>query len=459
MSLPVVAILGRPNVGKSSLLNSLLRRQIAIVDPTPGVTRDRVSAPMPLGQGYVELLDTAGFLEPDAASRDGLSEQIVRQIDFALASAVAVLFLVDAREGVTPVDRIIAQKLRRASKPVLLVANKVDLPEAALEVGSFNALGFGEPVPVSASHRLGLNDLLTALEKKLGSLSERPPEPSMKLAIVGERNVGKSTFINALAGQERVIVSEVPGTTRDSVDVNIEIDGTILTAIDTAGLRKRAKMADDIEYYSRHRTLRSIRRADVVLFLIDANEPVGMVEKQLAGYILEQYKPTVLVVNKWDLAKSKADQEEYGPYLAGNLPEIAYAPIAFTCATTGLGVREAVLLAGELVAQSRQRVPTAELNAAMQEILAVKPPPARKGRVAKILYVTQIDVGPPTLVCFVRNLEAFDNSYQRFLLGQLRDRLPFAEVPIRLIFRQRKREEMKNRPQRHRERGEENKGL
>jgi GTP-binding protein len=370
-----------------------------------------------------------------------MAEGIIRQIDFALTSAAVILFVVDAREGITPLDRAMAAKLRRTGKCVLLVANKADSPTPPPETGELARLGFGEALAVSAAHRLGLDELTAALGERIGQPAPAPPSPAMKIAIVGKRNVGKSTFINALAGQERVIVSEVPGTTRDSVDVNIQMQGQTITAIDTAGLRKTSKIADGIEYYSRHRTLRSIRRADVVLMMLDAPEPVGMVEKQLAGYILEQFKPTVLVVNKWDLAREKADQDEYGPYLEKVMPEIAYAPVAFTCATTGLGLAETVNLAGQLHRQARQRVPTAELNAAIEEIARRHAPKAGRGGAGpKILYATQIDIAPPTIVCFVNHLESFDAPYQRFLLNQLRQRLPFPEIPIRLIFRERRRQ-------------------
>ncbi|MHC4715390.1 MAG: ribosome biogenesis GTPase Der, partial [Planctomycetota bacterium] len=267
MSLPVVAIVGRPNVGKSSLLNALARKRIAIVDSVPGVTRDRISAPLPLGDGYVELLDTGGYGVQD---RDDLTGHVSQQIDYSMAAADLILFVVDARSGVQPLDRVMAKRLRRQDKPVILVANKVDAPESAVELGELHALGAGEPVAVSALHRLGTGELLEAVADALPvTPGEHEAAGVMKLAIVGKRNVGKSTFINHLAGAERVIVSEVPGTTRDSVDVRIEIDGRTLIAIDTAGVRKRRKLTDDIDYYSQHRALRSVRRADVVLFMMD----------------------------------------------------------------------------------------------------------------------------------------------------------------------------------------------
>jgi len=438
MALPVVAIVGRPNVGKSSLLNALARRRIAIVDSVPGVTRDRISAVVPVGAGYVELLDTGGFGIED---RDNLSEHVNQQIEHAMASADLILFVVDARQGVQPLDRAVAEKLRRQAKPVILVANKVDAPNAAVELGELYGLGAGEPVCTSAIHRLGLAELLEAINARLGPPAEEVQEPTMKLAIVGRRNVGKSTFINTLAGTERVIVSEVPGTTRDSVDVRVEMDGQTLTVIDTAGLRRRSRLADDIEFYSQHRALRSIRRADVVLLMLDATVPVGRVEKRLARYLGELFKPTVIAINKWDLAEGRANREDYGPYITQTLPELAYAPIVLTCATEGLGLPEAVRLAGELFTQARTRVGTGQLNAAVAEIVAHHSP--RRGRTTRpgrIYFATQIAVAPPTVVLFVNDVSVFDAAYQRYLLNQLRDRLPFPEVPIRLLLRQRRRQ-------------------
>ncbi|MDY7010838.1 MAG: ribosome biogenesis GTPase Der [Planctomycetota bacterium] len=440
----MVAIVGRPNVGKSSLLNCLTGRRIAIVDATPGVTRDRISAPLPIctePEKYVELVDTGGYGIEDT---DDLTAHVTSQIDYAMSTAALILFVVDAREGVTPLDKSVAKRLRHADRPVILVANKVDSPRAETELGELHALGFGEPVVISATHQLGTNSLMERISELAGSAARTDDEPIMKFAIVGKRNVGKSTFINTLAGSDRVIVSEVPGTTRDSVDVRFEMDaqaggsmaGKSLVGIDTAGVRKRSKLADDIEFYSRHRALRSIRRADVVMLMFDATEPVGKVEKQLADYISGLYKPTVFVVNKWDLVPDGVTRDEYGPYLTRALPGLSYAPIVFTRATDGEGVREAVALAGELFEQARLRVPTAELNTAMEEILAHHSPRSKHtGRPAKIYYVTQIATAPPTLAAFVNNADSFEPTFRRYLINQLRLRLPFPEVPIRLIFR------------------------
>jgi len=438
MSLPVIAIVGRPNVGKSSLLNALAGRRIAIVDPTPGVTRDRICAPLAVGEGYAELVDTGGMGIQDV---DQLTEQVESQILYAIGEAAMILFVVDAREGVTTLDRHAAATLRRQDKPVLLLANKMDQVNLPSQIHELHELGFGEPLPISAAHCTGLSAVLEAVCRTLGDkLGDRPVEPVMKLAIVGKRNAGKSALINALAGQERVIVSETPGTTRDSVDVTIGLDGKTFTLIDTAGIRKRKSVAGDIEFYSLHRAMRSIRRADVVALVIDASVPVSQVDKDLAGDIVKLYKPVVIVVNKWDLARPRAGGEDYADYFAKTFPELSYAPISLTTATTGQNVRQTILLAEELFRQAATRVDTAQLNVAMAEILQQRGPSHKVGtKPPKILYATQVATAPPTIVCFVNDARSFDQGYQRFLLNQLRQRLGFAEVPVRLLLRGRRR--------------------
>ncbi len=438
MGLPVVAIVGRPNVGKSSLLNCLVGRRIAIVDPTAGVTRDRVSAPLAVGKGYVELVDTGGIGLGDS---DTVGDQVQQQIDYAMASAAIILLVVDAREGLTVLDSAAARRLRKQDKPVVLVANKVDHESAIGQIAEFEALGFGPAMAVSAKHARGMRDLLDAVAAALGPVltETAPPQAVMKLAIVGKRNAGKSTFINALAGQPRVIVSQGPGTTRDSIDVTIELDGRSFTLIDTAGIRKRKSVSGDVEFYSLHRALRSIRRADVVALMIDASVKLSQVDKDLAGQIAAQFKPVVLVVTKWDLVRDQADAADYGEYLAKMIPELSYAPVSLTSATEGLNVRQTIALAEDLFHQSRTRVPTPQLNKTIKAITALRGPSHKPGtRPPKILYASQVAVAPPTIICFVNDVRSFDAGYQRFLVGQLRQRLPIAEVPIRLLFRQRR---------------------
>lgn len=438
MALPVVAIVGRPNVGKSSLLNMLAGERISIVDPMAGVTRDRVSAIIEIDDHYFELLDTGGYGIED---HDNLTEHVEQQIRFALSAADLVLFVVDIREEITPLDREVAELLRGISRPVQLVANKADTEQHAHIGGALVALGFGEPICVSALHARGRRTLLETIQQRLGErMTTDAPDSVMKICIVGRRNVGKSTFINSLAGQERVIVSEVPGTTRDAIDVRFELDGRTFVAIDTAGVAKSKRRANNsIEFYGYNRALASIRRADVVLFLIDSTVPISDVDKKLARYVVDEYKPCILVVNKWDLAKGQASSESYGDYLARMLPQISYAPVAFTTALTGRNVQGTIELAQSLFNQARKRVTTGQLNRAIETTLAERQPMATKhGAQPKIYYATQVSVSPPTIVLFVNNPALMKEQYRRFAEKRIRESLPFDEVPVRLVWRARK---------------------
>lgn len=433
--LPLVAIVGRPNVGKSSLLNVLARRRISIVDPTAGTTRDRVSTIVTHRDAYFELVDTGGLGIEDS---DRLTEHVEQQIRYAVSEASLVLFVVDGQAGVQPLDTQVAGMLRRIDKPVILVANKSDNPTMDTLVGEFYALGFGEPTTTSAAHKRGIEALLDRVMEHVGYSETAPSEPVMRLAVVGKRNVGKSTFINALAGQERVIVSEVPGTTRDSVDVRFERDGQTFVAIDTAGVRKKGKFDSDIEFYSFSRAQWSIRRADVALLFIDATMPITDVDKKLARYIADLYKPVIIVVSKWDLveAKNKDDPDEYRKYLSKTLPGIEYAPIALTAAKDNRGVWDVVDLALELFHQSQIRVPTSELNRALRAAVEARQPiGAGSGKMPKFYYLSQVAVQPPTVVAFVNDPGLLAEDYRRFLLNRLREILPYSEVPIRLFFR------------------------
>jgi len=412
------------------------------VDATPGVTRDRISTVLPLGEGeearFVELVDTGGMGIEDT---DNLTDHVESQIDFALRAAALILFVVDARAGVTPLDKHVAGRLRREDKPVLLLANKVDEEELTLESGELHRLGFGEAIRTSAKHLIGRHELLEAIADHLGeSAGAAAPSPELHLAIVGKRNAGKSTFINALAGAERVIVSETPGTTRDSVDVHVEFEGRPLVVIDTAGVRKTKSLAGDIEFYSHHRAMRSIRRADVVARMIDASLPVSQVDKKLASEIAGQFKPVLFVVNKWDLAEDKAEAEEFAVYLEEEFPEIRYAPLSLTKAIDGTNVRETIRVARQLFEQANARVSTGMVMTAVRETMKLRGPSHRRGtKPPKVFFASQVATAPPTIVLFVNDIRPFQGPYERFLMNQLRERLPFAEVPIRLIFRQRDR--------------------
>jgi GTP-binding protein len=454
--MPVVAICGRPNVGKSSLLNALVGRRISIVQDQPGVTRDRVATPLPVDGRYVELVDTGGFgfVDPDQ-----LTEHINHQIELAMSRANLVLLVVDCQDGLTAADQEIATLLRRKGIKTVLVANKADGPRADVALSDFARLGFGTPIGVSALRERNIDQVIDAIGGNL-DLSNAPtevPEPEMMLAIVGKRNAGKSTLVNAIAGlyeddPERVIVSEVPGTTRDSVDVRFEKDGHTLVVIDTAGVRKKRHMVtNDVEFYSFHRAERSIRRADVVLMLIDANEPVSEPDKKLAQYIFEQHKPVILVVNKWDLARDALRErrkggealrdedfmEEYREYLNTELRNLDFAPIAFVTAKEGKNVQVVLDLAQHLFKQANERLSTSRLNQAVRQILQERQPSTSSGRRARIYYATQTGVAPPEIVLFVNNIHYFSDAYQRFIINRMRDLLPYPEVPIKLVIRER----------------------
>ncbi len=434
MALPIVAIVGRPNVGKSSLLNCLVRRMVSIVEPTAGVTRDRVSALCEVDGVYFELLDTGGYGLDDS---DGLSKEVERQIVLGIAQASLLLFVVDVRDGIGPLDSRVAKLLRRHSDHVQLVVNKVDEPRMEPQAGEFLRLGYGDPICISARHNLGRRELLEQIAERVGhDADQRPVEPVIKLAVVGKRNTGKSTFINALAGEPRVIVSEVPGTTRDAVDVRIEKDGNAVLLIDTAGVRKRVKLADSIEFYGYTRATRSIRRADVVLLFIDATAPISVVDKRLADTIAREFRPCVIVINKWDLGAGRVPTGEFGNYLTKTLPLLSFAPVAFISALEGRNLEGLIDLSRSLQKQSLQRVGTSQLNNALAAGLALRTPSPKHGAKApKIYYATQVAVGPPTIVLFVNHPGLITKQYERFLVNRFRELLPFEEIPIRLMFR------------------------
>ncbi len=434
MALPTVAIIGRPNVGKSSLLNALAGSMISIVEPTAGVTRDRISTIIEKTEKYFELIDTGGYGIVDT---DQLSEHIEQQILRAIESANLVIFMVDIRDGLVPLDEKIARLLRKQNFDVIGVANKADTARMFPAAGEFSKLGFGEFLCISAKNNLNKAVLLDKVFDKLSALeSAKPPEPVMKLAIVGRRNVGKSTLVNAMVGSERVIVSETPGTTRDAVDVRFEKDGKTIIVIDTAGIRKKSKIASSIEFYSYVRVTRSIRRADVVLLLIDAATAVSQVDKKVARFIVEECKSCILVVNKWDLAKDSAVTGDYEEYLTKLLPGLKYVPIAFTTATEAKNIKSVLDLAAEIFKQTTTWIPTAKLNKAF-EIIKTEKIGGAKGKSGwpKIYYATQIAVNPITILMFVNNPELFEENYRRFIIGRLRELLPVEEVPIRLLAR------------------------
>jgi len=432
-SLPCAAIVGRPNVGKSTLFNALVGRRVAIVEATPGVTRDRIVATVERGDAAFELIDTGGIGMVDS---DGLTAHVERQIQIALEQADVVVFLVDSRDGVLPDDKAIATRLREMAKPVLLVATKVESARTEATVGEFSALGLGPAHAVSAVHRRGIAELLDAIVAAFPPGLARPIVPAdMKLAIVGRRNVGKSTLVNAIAGEERMIVSEVPGTTRDAVDVRFEKDGKTFIAIDTAGVRKERQIKTSIEFYSLVRARESIVRADVVFLMLDVTDDIVEMDKRLGNEIAEHLKPCVIVVNKWDLAKGKITTGEYADYLQKVLHVLDYAPVTFMTAKTGRRVMPTLELAQQLFKQAHQRASTSEVNRALTQAVEARSPRPKGSRIAKFYYGTQVGVAPPTIVLFVNDPPLLPAAYRRYLANAMRRRLPFPEIPIRIHLR------------------------
>lgn len=447
MAVPKVVIVGRPNVGKSSLFNWLTGRMISVVDPTAGVTRDRVTQLAHHEDRYFELIDTGGIGIVDS---DDLSADVERQIEIALEEPDLILFVVDVLTGITPLDQEVAERLRRIDRPKLLVVNKCESPRSDYELPQFYSLADAPLVQTSVKANRNRDELLQqviaalppAEESEADEGAELSAEPEMKLAIVGRRNVGKSSFINALANEERMIVSEIAGTTRDSVDVRFELDGKSFIAIDTPGVRKKKSLANDIEFYGLVRAQKSIRRANLVFMFFDATKTISKVDKQLVDEIDSQHKPCIFVVNKWDLGLEKGmTTEKWGEYLVKTFASMRHAPIAFVTAKEGKNTRKLINLAQAVYKQSRLRVSTGRLNKIVEQAVERNPPPMRRNKRPKIYYATQVATEPPTIVVKCNQPILFDPSWKRYFLGYLREELPFDEVPIKLYFRPRGEQE------------------
>lgn len=452
MPVPQVVIVGRPNVGKSSLLNWQAGRFVSVVDPMAGVTRDRVTYLMQAGDRYFELIDTGGIGIEDP---DDLTADVERQIQVAVEHADLILFVVDGQAGLTPLDQKVAERLRPIGKPTLLVVNKCDSPRTDAEVFEFLSLMDVPLVQTSVKANRHRKELLEAIAAHLPPAGEsesaegdqQAAGPELKLAIVGRRNVGKSTFINALAKTERMIVSEVPGTTRDSVDVRFELDGKALVAIDTPGVRKKKSLASDVEFYGLVRAQKSIRRADVILMFFDARETISQVDEQLVEEIAEGFKPCVFVVNKWDLGlEAEMTTEKWAAYLSKTFGSLNFVPVAFITAKDSKNIKKLINLAQVLGKQARERVSTARLNKIVRDAVAANPPPMRRNRTPVVLYATQVATEPPTIVIKCNDGRLFDKSWKRYLLTTIRERLPFPEVPIKLYFRSRPEDEAEAAP-------------
>ncbi|NLM53250.1 MAG: ribosome biogenesis GTPase Der [Firmicutes bacterium] len=435
MSLPVVAIVGRPNVGKSTMFNRLIQKRVAIEESTPGVTRDRIYGRVEWVDREFWLIDTGGLTFED----DQISQAIHKQVQLAIDEANLILFFVDLRTGPVPLDYEVAEMLRRTNKPVILVANKAEGPETKLHAAEFYAFGLGEPQLVSAAHGLGTGDLLDEIIRLLPA-GETPPEDEdiLRVAIIGRPNVGKSSLLNKICGMERVIVSDIPGTTRDAVDLPVERDGQKYLFVDTAGIRRRSKVEESVEYYSVLRAIRAAEDADVVLVLIDATEGVTEQDKRIAGIAHEAGRAIILVVNKWDaVEKDDKTMDVYREKIRMELAFLSYAPIVFISALTGQRVHRLYELINYVAQQHAMRIKTSHLNELLADAMAITPPPTKRGRQLKIYYLTQIRVKPPTFAVFVNDPELAHFSYLRYLENKLRETYGFEGTPIRLLVRKR----------------------
>lgn len=433
---PIVAVIGRPNVGKSSFFNYIAGKRISIVEDTPGVTRDRIYADSEWRGRKFTMIDTGG-IEP--TSDDTILVQMRRQAEFAINGADVIVFMVDVKDGVTPADYEVAKMLRKTKKPVVLICNKVDNTGITPpEVYEFYNLDMGEPFPISTVQGLGIGDALDAIYKYFPKETEDDDDESfIKVALIGKPNVGKSSLINKILGEDRAIVSDIPGTTRDSTDTTFEKDGKKYTFIDTAGLRRKSKVNEKIEKYSVMRTIAAVERADVCILLIDANEGINEQDTKVAGIAHEAGKGIILAVNKWDTyEKETGTLEKYREQVYQDLAYLTYAPVAFVSAKTGQRVDKLFELINYVADQNAMRISTGMLNDVINEAIALVQPPSDKGKRLKVYYVTQISTKPPTFVIFVNNKKLMHFSYVRYLENQIRNNFGLEGTSLRFIVRE-----------------------
>lgn len=442
MGKPIVAIVGRPNVGKSTLFNIFANSRISIVEDTPGVTRDRLYADTEWLDNEFMMVDTGGI---EIMNTDKIAVSIRQQAQIAIAEADVILFVCDARAGITHEDAEVAKMLRQSKKPIVLAINKADSPKQEMEIFEFYNLGIGEPIPVSAANHLGLGDLLDAVVEKFPETSaygEDGNEDEIKVALIGRPNVGKSSIFNTLVGEERSIVSDVAGTTRDAIDTPVIREGQKFLFIDTAGMRRKARIDEPIEKYSIIRSLRAVDRSDVVLMVIDAIDGVTEQDKKIAGYAHEAGKGIVLVVNKWDLYdKDNTSTLRYTENLRRELVFMQYAPVVFVSAMTKQRIHRLPEVIHYVAEQNTMRISTSVLNQVVEDAIAINPPPTEKGQRLKILYATQVKIKPPTFVIFVNEPEIMHFSYQRYLENKLREAFGFEGTPLQMIIRGKNEEE------------------
>ncbi len=436
MSKPMVAIVGRPNVGKSTFFNYIIGKRISIVEDTPGVTRDRVYAEANWRGKEFTLIDTGGI---EFDSSNDILAQMKEQVDIAINMADVIVFLTDAKQGVTAADKDIALILKKSKKPVILVCNKADnFGKDAPEIYEFYNLGIGDPFRVSSVNALGIGDVLDEIYEKLPAVPENQEEDlTVRVAIIGKPNVGKSSLVNKILGENRVIVSNVAGTTRDAIDSEFENSHGKYVFIDTAGVRRHSKIEEKIEKYSVARTLLAIERADVCLLMIDATEGVTEQDTKIAGEAHEAGKGVIIAINKWDLyEKENGTLEKYTKEVYNKIPYLSYAPILFISAKTGQRVDKLFELINKVANQNSMRVSTSVLNQVLNESIAVVQPPTDKGRRLKIYYMTQATTKPPTFVVFVNDKKLFHFSYERYLVNQLRKEFGLVGTPVRMIVRE-----------------------
>ncbi len=442
MAKPIVAIVGRPNVGKSTLFNKLTGQRLAIVEDTPGVTRDRIFCDCEWCGHKFLLVDTGGI---EIMNSDAIAVSIRQQAEIAIKEADVILFVCDARSGIVQEDADVARILRKSGKPIVLAVNKADSPKQELNVYEFYNLGLGAPFPISAANHLGIGDLLDAVvakfpQNKAGVFDN--DEDQIKVALIGRPNVGKSSIFNSLVGQERSIVSDVAGTTRDAIDTPVVRNGQKYLFIDTAGMRRKGKIDEPIEKYSIIRSLRAVDRSDVVLMVIDAVDGVTEQDKKIAGYAHEAGKGIVIVVNKWDAyEKDENSTLRYTENLRKELIFMQYAPVVYVSALTKQRIHRLPEVINYVAEQNAMRVATSVLNQVIADAVAINPPPTEKGQRLKILYATQVKIKPPTFVIFVNEPEIMHFSYQRYLENKLREAFGFEGTPLSMIIRGKKEDE------------------
>ena len=432
----ILCIVGRPNVGKSSLFNKIVGRRVAITEDTPGVTRDRLYAEAKWLDKKFTVVDTGG-IEPE--SEEEISKNIKLQAEIAQETADVILFVVDGINGLSHDDKQIASELRKSDKPVILVVNKIDKQEDLINAYEFYELGLGDPFCISAEHSLGIGDLLDKVfEFFPKNLPEEEDEDLIKIAIIGKPNAGKSSLLNNILGEERTIVSNVPGTTRDAIDTYTSIDDRKYLFIDTAGLRRKRSINALVERYSVVRTLGAIDRADVSILMVDANDSITEQDTKICGYALEQGKAIVIAINKWDLIdKTSMTMANYEKDVRSKLPFLPFAPIVFISAKTGKRVDELIAKSKKVFENSRHRITTGTLNDIINHAVLQNQPPSDKGKRPKIFYASQVGVAPPTFVIFCKNSDIIHFSYTRYLENQIRDHYPFEGNPMRISYKER----------------------